>query len=48
MNGQEIQLTPTEYDILRTLVISAGKVITNRQFFTRYGGRVMMICTFCG
>ena len=30
MNGEEIQLTPTEYNILRVLVINAGKVLTNR------------------
>jgi len=29
VNDQEIQLTPTEYDILRALVIQAGKVLTN-------------------
>ena len=31
MNGTEVQLTPTEYDILRSLVVNAGKVLTNRQ-----------------
>lgn len=31
MNGEEIQLTPTEYNILRVLVINVGKVLTNRQ-----------------
>jgi two-component system KDP operon response regulator KdpE len=31
VDGQEIQLTPTEYDLLRALVIHAGKVLTNRQ-----------------
>jgi len=29
VNDQEVQLTPTEYDILRALVIQAGKVLTN-------------------
>ena len=29
--GQEVQLTPTEYDLLRVLVTNAGKVITHRQ-----------------
>jgi two-component system KDP operon response regulator KdpE len=29
--GQEVQLTPTEYDLLRALVTNAGKVITHRQ-----------------
>lgn len=29
--GRGIQLTPTEYDLLRALVVNAGKVITHRQ-----------------
>ena len=31
--GIEIQLTPTEYDLLRLLVINAGKVMTHQQIF---------------
>jgi two-component system, OmpR family, KDP operon response regulator KdpE len=31
VNSQEVQLTPTEYDLLRALVNQAGKVLTNRQ-----------------
>jgi two-component system KDP operon response regulator KdpE len=31
VDGREVQLTPTEYDLLRALVIQAGKVLTNRQ-----------------
>jgi two-component system KDP operon response regulator KdpE len=38
MNNQEIQLTPTEYDLLRILVISAGKVITNTQLLHQVWG----------
>jgi two-component system KDP operon response regulator KdpE len=38
INNQEIQLTPTEYDLLRTLVISAGKVITNTQLLQQVWG----------
>jgi two-component system KDP operon response regulator KdpE len=38
LNGKEIQLTPTEYDILRALVISAGKVLTNRQLLRQVWG----------
>ncbi len=37
-NDKEIQLTPTEYDILRELVISAGKVLTNRQLLHKVWG----------
>jgi len=38
MNGVEVQLTPTEYDILRALVIHAGKVLTNRQLLKQVWG----------
>jgi two-component system KDP operon response regulator KdpE len=31
VDSREVQLTPTEYDLLRALVIQAGKVLTNRQ-----------------
>lgn len=30
MNGEEVSLTPTEYDLLRVLVQNAGKVLTHR------------------
>lgn len=29
--GRQVQLTPTEYDLLRALVTNAGKVLTHRQ-----------------
>lgn len=38
VNGEEVQLTPTEYEILRALVISAGKVLTNRQLLHKVWG----------
>jgi two-component system KDP operon response regulator KdpE len=38
VDGNEIQLTPTEYDILRALVIHAGKVLTNRQILKQVWG----------
>lgn len=31
VQGQEVQLTPTEYDLLRVLVLNAGRVMTHRQ-----------------
>lgn len=31
MRGEEISLTPTEYELLRLLVVNAGKVLTHRQ-----------------
>jgi two-component system, OmpR family, KDP operon response regulator KdpE len=38
VNNRKVQLTPTEYDILRLLVIHAGKVITNRQLLRQVWG----------
>lgn len=38
LKEKEVQLTPTEYDILRTLVLNAGKVITNRQILRQVWG----------
>jgi len=36
--GREAQLTPTEYDLLRVLVMSVGKVITHRQLLREVWG----------
>jgi two-component system KDP operon response regulator KdpE len=36
--GREVQLTPTEYDLLRTLVVHAGKVLTHRQLLREVWG----------
>ena len=38
VEGREVQLTPTEYDVLRALVIYAGKVLTNRQLLRQVWG----------
>jgi two-component system, OmpR family, KDP operon response regulator KdpE len=38
VNEKEIQLTPTEYDLLRVLVTYAGKVITHRQLLRQVWG----------
>lgn len=38
VNEIEIQLTPTEYDLLRILVTHAGKVITHRQLLRQVWG----------
>jgi len=38
VNEQEIQLTPTEYDLLKILVTHAGKVITHRQLLRQVWG----------
>jgi two-component system KDP operon response regulator KdpE len=38
VNGAEIQLTPTEYDLLRALVLHAGKVLTHRQLVREVWG----------
>jgi two-component system KDP operon response regulator KdpE len=36
--GHEVQLTPTEYDLLRVLVNHAGKVLTHRQLLREVWG----------
>jgi two-component system KDP operon response regulator KdpE len=36
--GEEISLTPTEYDILRLFVVHAGKVLTHRQILKQVWG----------
>jgi two-component system, OmpR family, KDP operon response regulator KdpE len=36
--GESVQLTPTEYDLLRVLVTHAGKVITHRHLLTAVWG----------
>ncbi len=38
LGGQEVQLTPTEYDLLRILVTHAGKVLTHRQLLREVWG----------
>lgn len=38
VRGVEISLTPTEYDILRLLVVHAGKVLTHRQILKQVWG----------
>jgi two-component system, OmpR family, KDP operon response regulator KdpE len=36
--GREVQLTPTEYDLLRALVANAGKVLTHHQLLRAVWG----------
>jgi two-component system KDP operon response regulator KdpE len=38
MQGHEVQLTPTEYDLLRILVSHAGKVLTHQQLLRQVWG----------
>jgi two-component system, OmpR family, KDP operon response regulator KdpE len=38
IDGQEVKLTPKEYDLLRMLVTHAGKVITHRQLLREVWG----------
>ncbi|HEX9079057.1 MAG TPA: response regulator [Desulfuromonadaceae bacterium] len=40
--GQELQLTPTEYDLLRLLVTHAGKVLTHSQILKQIWGIAYM------
>ncbi len=38
VRGQEVSLTPTEYELLRLLVVHAGKVLTHRQILKQIWG----------
>jgi two-component system KDP operon response regulator KdpE len=38
VGDREIQLTPTEYDLLRVLVLNAGKVLTHHQLLRQVWG----------
>jgi two-component system KDP operon response regulator KdpE len=38
LRGEEISLTPTEYDVLRLLITNAGKVLTHRQILKQLWG----------
>lgn len=38
VDDQPVQLTPTEYDLLRALALGAGKVLTNRQLLRQVWG----------
>lgn len=38
MRGEEVQLTPTEYDLLRVLVSHAGRVLTHKQLLRQVWG----------
>lgn len=38
VGGEEISLTPTEYDLLRVLVQNAGRVLTHRQLLRQVWG----------
>jgi two-component system KDP operon response regulator KdpE len=38
LNGQEVRLTPTEYELLRLFVLHADKTLTHRQLLTQIWG----------
>lgn len=38
LNGERVKLTPTEYDLLKLLAVSAGKVVTQRQLLQQVWG----------
>ena len=38
VGDREVQLTPTEYDLLRVLIMHAGKVLTHRQLLRQVWG----------
>jgi two-component system, OmpR family, KDP operon response regulator KdpE len=42
VEGKEVQLTPTEYDVLKLLVTHAGKVLTHRQMLSQIWGETYL------
>lgn len=38
LNGQEVHLTPKEYDLLKYMALNAGRVLTHRQLLTKVWG----------
>jgi two-component system KDP operon response regulator KdpE len=38
MGGQEVRLTPTEYELMKYLATNAGKVLTRRQLLEQVWG----------
>ncbi len=38
VNGQEVKLTPTEYDLLKALIKNAGKIMTRQMLLTQVWG----------
>jgi two-component system KDP operon response regulator KdpE len=39
VNGREVQLTPTEYELLKVLVVHAGKVLTHKHLLIEVWGQ---------
>jgi two-component system, OmpR family, KDP operon response regulator KdpE len=39
VNGREVQLTPTEYELLKVLVVHAGKVMTHKHLLIEVWGQ---------
>jgi two-component system, OmpR family, KDP operon response regulator KdpE len=53
VDGQEVKLTPKEYDLLRVLVTYAGKVLTHQQLLREvwgpgYGGETQYLRVYVG
>jgi len=38
VNGQEVKLTPTEYDLLRVFVLNSGKIMTQQMLLSQVWG----------
>lgn len=38
VNGQEVKLTPTEYDLLKVFVVNRGKIMTQQMLLTQVWG----------
>ncbi len=39
LKGEEVALTPTEYDLLRVLIVNTGRVLTHRQLLSQVWGQ---------
>lgn len=39
VNGKEIEITPTEYEVLKLLVVNLGNVVTRRQLLSQVWGK---------
>ena len=48
VNGKRVRLTPTEFRLFAILVENAGRVLTHKQFWKRFGvGSMLMTWVMC-
>jgi two-component system KDP operon response regulator KdpE len=48
LRGEEVKLTPTEYDLLKYMIEHAGKVLTHRMLLTAYSDQTQYLRVFVG